>query len=59
MKMVLFFYENLTIHQNPRTPISSPKQTEKTRHDVASTHWYVYVSDWLTPATTCGTIAMF
>ena len=58
MKMVLFI-ENLTIHQNPRTPISSPRQTEKTKHDVASTRWYVYVSDWPTPGTSCGTIAMF
>ena len=30
MKMVLFI-ENLTIHQNPRTRISSLKQTEKTK----------------------------
>ena len=30
MKMVLFI-ENLTIHQNPRTRISSLKQTEKVR----------------------------
>ena len=30
MKMVLFI-ENLTIHQNPRTTISSPRQTEETK----------------------------